>query len=123
VTKSAGSVPVPGNPVGAVLCRYAGEGQQQPAGGLAGAAKVTNSTQLTQLQSDMNASKALQGTVMGCFVSNGDAALVIIIYQKGTPDRTIVYDPACLALIEDSREYQVSDSFVQLLKDRTGSWK
>jgi hypothetical protein len=83
-------VPVPGHPVGAVLCRYAGFGEQQPAGGLAGAAKVTSSAQVARLQSAMNASTALLGTVMGCVQGHGDAAIVIIVYPAGTPDRTVV---------------------------------
>ncbi len=71
----------------------------------------------------MNASKALQGTTMGCFQSNGDAASVIVIYPKGTPNLTVAYVPACLALVEGSREFLVSDSFVNLLEDWTGTWK
>jgi hypothetical protein len=106
-----------------VLCRYAGFGEQQPAGALAGAARVTSSAQVARLQRAMNASKALLGTVMGCVQDNGDAAIVIIIYPAGTPDRTVDFTPACQALSDDSIEYEVSDSFGQLLVDLTGNWK
>ena len=116
-------VPVPGHPVGAVLCRYAGASEQPPAGGLAGAARVTSSAQVTRLQSAMNASKALVGTVMGCVQGDGNGAIVIIVYPAGTPDRTVVFDPACLALSDDSTEYEVSGSFGPLLVDLTGNWK
>jgi hypothetical protein len=71
----------------------------------------------------MNASKAVQGSAMGCVQGNGDAAIVIVIYPAGTPNRRVDFDPACQALVEGSTEYQVSGSFVQLLVDQTGDWK
>jgi hypothetical protein len=116
-------VPVPGNPVGAVLCRYAGTGEEQPVGDLAGTAKQTSRAQVAQLQRAMNASKALHGTTMGCFQSNGDAAIVIVVYPPGTPARTISYLPDCQSLFDGSTEYQVSYAFAQLLVDQTGNWK
>jgi hypothetical protein len=125
VVKSAAGaqVPVPGHPVGAVLCRYARAGEQQAAGGLAGAAKVTGSAQVTRLQTAMNASKALHGTAMGCMAGDLGTAALIIIYPTGTPNRTVDFEGACQALTDGSTEYQVSASFGQLLVDLTGSWK
>jgi hypothetical protein len=122
-TAGSAQVPVPGDPVGAVLCRYAGTGEQRPVGDLAGTAQETSHAQVAQLQSAINASKALHGTAMGCVQGNGDAAIVIVVYPQGTPARTISFARDCQALFEGFTEYQVSDAFAQLLVDQTGNWK
>jgi len=114
---------VPGSPVAAELCRYAGGGEQQPAGALAGSATITDKAQLAQLQAAMNASQLNPGGVMYCPASNGDAAVAIFAYPSGTADLTVYYDRGCGTLRTDTASYILRGDLGQLIIDWTGSWQ
>ena len=87
--------PVPGNPVAAVVCRYAGADSA-----LTGSDPVTNRARVARLQRAMNASRVIPpGVPMLCLQSDGDAAVVLFVYAQGTPERIVGVDPWCVTLL------------------------
>jgi hypothetical protein len=106
---------VPGSPGAAVVCRYAGSGD------LGGSATITDRSQLTRLQSAMNAGKAYSGA-MYCMASTGTAA-VVFVYPHGTANLTVIYDRGCASLYTTAGSYLVRGDVDQLIVGLTGSWQ
>jgi hypothetical protein len=116
---------VPGDPVAAVLCRYAGNYEGQPAGTLAGSATVTDVTRLDQLRRAMNASTATSpNNPIGCAMDFGNVADALIVYPGKAAVRVIHYVPSCHMLnFGEYEDYFASAAFQQLLTDWTGDWR
>ena len=82
-------VPVPGHPVAAVVCRYAG-----PDSALTGSLAVKSQVKVARLQRSMNKSTVIPpGAPMMCLQGDGDSAVVIFVYAQGTPERVVAVDP------------------------------
>jgi hypothetical protein len=110
--------PVPGHPVAAVVCRYAG-----PDSGLASSHAVTSPARVAQLQSAMNRSSVIPpGVPMFCLQSDGESAVVLFVYPPGTPERIVGVDPWCVTLLTRSAWYLANGDARQLLADWSGKW-
>jgi hypothetical protein len=110
--------PVPGEPVAAVVCRYAG-----PDSALASSVPVTSRVKVAQLQRAMNASSVIPpGVPMFCMQSNGDAAVVLFVYPQGTPDLVVRVDPWCVTLTTRSARYIENGNAPRLITDWSGKW-
>jgi hypothetical protein len=110
--------PVPGNPVAAVVCRYAG-----PDSALASSVALTSQAKVARLQRAMNESRVLPpGVPMFCMQSDGESAVVLFAYAQGTPERVVRVDPWCVTLQTRSARYITSGDAGQLVKDWSGAW-
>jgi hypothetical protein len=102
---------VPGKPVAAVVCRYAG--------GLAGSAAVTDQAQLAALQSAMNGSKGYTGVVNCALIVT--ESRVTFVYPQGTPELTVEFIPACASVYTNVGSYWASADVGQLITGLTGT--
>jgi hypothetical protein len=110
--------PVPGNPVAAVVCRYAG-----PDSALTSSVTLTGQAKVARLQRAMNASSVMPpGVPMFCMQSNGDLAVVLFVYPRGTPERVVRVDPWCVMLQTRSARYIDNGDAPKLITDWTGKW-
>ena len=110
--------PVPGHPVAAVVCRYAG-----PDSGLASSHAVTSPASVAQLQSAMNKSSVIPpGVPMFCLQSDGESAVVLFVYPPGTPERIVGVDPWCVTLLTRSARYLANGDARRLVADWSGKW-
>jgi hypothetical protein len=110
--------PVPGNPVAAVVCRYAGADSA-----LASSHAVTSPAKVAELQRAMNESRVIPpGNPMFCMQSDGDSAVVLFVYPLGTPERIVGVDPWCVTLLTRSARYLADRDARQLVADWTGKW-
>jgi hypothetical protein len=85
---------VPGSPVAAVLCRYAGATERQSGGNLTGSATITDNAQLARLLAATNAGKTFVSAV-NCPESDGRAVILLFVYPRGTADLTVDFDSGC----------------------------
>ena len=114
---------VPGSPLAAVVCRYAGKDEQKPTGALAGSATVKSGAELTRLQNALNSGEKIPaGTPNGCMQDNGDSVLIFVSYPAGTPERSMYYDFACLGISEGMARFQPGPGVVDLITQLTGQW-
>lgn len=110
--------PVPGNPVAAVVCRYAG-----PDSALTSSVALTSRAKVARLQRAMNASSVIPpGVPMFCMQSNGDAAVVLFVYPQGTRERVVRVDPWCVMLQTRSARYLENGDAPRLITDWSGKW-
>ena len=121
IDASAGPA-VSGHPVAAVVCRYAGTGERQPVGDLAGAAKIVDKAQVSALQTAFNAGQINPGGVIYCPQSNGDAAIAVFAYAGKGADLVIYYDRGCGIVKTAEASYVVRDSLSQIIIGLTGAW-
>ena len=113
---------VPGSPVAAVLCRYAGDREQQPAGSLAGSATITEPAQLARLQAATNAGQPFLGAV-NCPETDGREVILLFAYPRGKADLTIVYEPWCNLLQTGTAMSFGGGDLEQLITNATGAWQ
>lgn len=113
---------VPGKPVAAEVCRYAGMDEEQPVGKLAGSARITQGPQLDQLITDLNASQINPDGGVFCLATNLDAAVFVFAYAGDSPNYNVSFDPACGTLTTNSASFLVRRDITQLIADWTGSW-
>jgi hypothetical protein len=110
--------PVPGNPVAAVVCRYAGADSA-----LTSSVAVTSRAKVARLQRAMNEGRVIPpGVPMMCLQSNGDSAVVIFVYPRGIPERVVGVDPWCVELLTRSARYLADRDARQMVADWTGKW-
>jgi hypothetical protein len=110
--------PIPGIPVAAVVCRYAGTSGQP----LSSSLKVTDQDRLTQLQSAMNESKANPpGDFTTCLQGDGESAVILVAYH-GTSDRVAYLDVWCQRIATHSATYIPSVEVGSLIASWTGKW-
>jgi len=116
--------PMPGDPDGAVLCRYAGFGEAEPAGSLAGKATVTDPGQLAQLKRAINSGDIVPpNSVEACAANRDQIAVVLISYPGVSAVRTVLYERYCGLLISDSTSRFAGGGFDQLVTAWTGDWR
>jgi hypothetical protein len=109
---------VPGNPVAAVVCRYAG-----PDSALTSSVALTSQAKVARLQRAMNEGRVLPpGVPMFCMQSDGDLAVVLFVYPLGTPERVVRVDPWCVTLQTRSARYSGGGDAGRLVTDWTGKW-
>jgi len=110
--------PVPGNPVAAVVCRYADVGST-----LTSSVALTSRAKVARLQRAMNKSSVIPpGVPMLCLQSDGNSAVVLFVYPRGTPERIVGVDPWCVTLLTRSARYLADRDARQLVADWTGKW-
>ncbi len=111
-------LPVPGHPVAAVVCRYAG-----PDGALTSSVSVTSQAKVDRLQRAMNASSVIPPDApMMCLQGDSDSAVVLFVYSEGTPARVVAVDPWCVTLTTRSARYISDPHARQLVADWSGKW-
>jgi hypothetical protein len=110
--------PVPGDPLAAVVCRYAGADSA-----LTSSHAVTSPAKVAQLQRVMNESRVIPpGDPMFCLQSDGNSAVVLFVYPRGTPVRVVGVDPWCVTLLTRSARYIAGGNAPQLVADLSGRW-
>jgi hypothetical protein len=109
--------PVPGHPVAAVVCRYAG-----PDNALTSSVTLTSQAKVARLQSAMNESRVIPpDTPMMCLQGDSDSAVVLFVYPQGTPERVVGMDPWCVTLTTHTARYGGGGAR-QLVADWSGKW-
>jgi len=84
---------VPGTPVVATVCRYAGANARHHPGGLIGR-RVLRGRVLTDVRTALNAEPAVTGTY-NCPADDGSAHLLLFGYGDGSVVRVRVDDTGC----------------------------
>jgi len=113
---------VPGTPVGAVVCRYAGLNELRPEGDLAGSATITDKAQISRLQSAVNKSQIFTGA-MYCPFGPSDEAVMFFTYGRGTANLEVFYDRWCGMLHTADASYLVRGDLYQIVTNWTGIWQ
>jgi hypothetical protein len=71
----------------------------------------------------MNESRVIPpGDPMFCLQSDGNSAVVLFVYPRGTPVRAVGVDPWCVTLLTRSARYIAGGNARQLVADLSGKW-
>jgi hypothetical protein len=113
---------VPGTPVAAVICRYAGFDEPQPQGDLAARAELTGSSRLAPLLAALDESRFNAPDDMGCPADNLDTAVLEFIYANKAPDVDVYYDMGCRTFRAAAGQYIARVDVRPYIEQWTGNW-
>lgn len=110
---------VPGHPVAAVLCRYAGMLEKSP-GTLLRTATVTDRSELARLQSAVNATTLVTGAV-NCPQMSEDPVVLQFSYPGGAVGVTAVDSGTCPEIQVGTVFYLIQGDFGEVVADLVGT--